>query len=1174
MGSFVHLHMHTEYSLLDGANRIKDLVKKIKELGMKSVAITDHGNMFGVVEFYKECIASDIKPIIGCEVYVAPRSRFEREGRIDSEPNHLILLAMNNTGYKNLVKLCSLAYTEGFYYKPRVDLDSLTKYSEGLIALSGCMAGVVASLILDGNVEGARNAAIKYNQIFNGRFYLEIQDNKYPEQLKVNQQLISLSRELNIPLVATNDCHYLTPEDYLAHEVLMCIQTKKKLQDSDRMTFKTNEFYVKSEEEMRKAFKNFQDAIDNTGKIADMCDVKLEFGHYILPEYKTEGLGNGNEAHYEYFKDICYAAISKKYPESMREIVEKRFKYELEIISKMGFIDYFLIVSDFINYAKQNKIPVGPGRGSGAGSIAAYLSNITDIDPLRFGLIFERFLNPERISMPDFDVDFCYTRRQEVIEYVARKYGKDHVAQIITFGTLKAKAAVRDVARVLDMPYFKADEIAKLIPFEHGVTINSVLSLGGALKDMYDSDMDVKRLLDIAQTVEGLPRNASTHAAGVVIAKSPVSDYVPLYVSQDQISTQYTMTLLEELGLLKMDFLGLRTLTVIQDTIDMVKLNRNIDIVFDDKYDDELVYKNLSLGKTVGVFQMESAGFTDVIKRLKPNRIEDIIALISLYRPGPMDEIPRYIAVKNGEEEIKYTHPLLEPILKETNGCIVYQEQVMQIFRSLAGYSLARADLVRRAMGKKKIDVMNKERYIFINGLKNDDGNIEIEGCKAKGISEDIANKIFDEMADFAKYAFNKSHAAAYAVVAYKTAYLKFHYMPEFMAAMMNSFLGNQDKIPGYISECKLEGIKVLKPNINESEARFSATTGNIRFALATIKNAGEGAIDLIVDERKKHGKYTSLIDFLQRTSSDRINKKCVESLIRAGAFDELEPNLNRYDMLESFENIMDSISNSRRNNLANQVNLFDTPNITNSQTSGGLECKKCGRNITIEDVLAMEKEMTGMYLSGNPLDEYIGEIKKLSTITALELNSLGQDLLEDGANMSAKDLEGKVSVLCGIISFVKPLTTKSGKQMAFVNIQDMYDEAETIVFPNVYAKYQSLLSVGTPVMVKGKISLKDDEKSKILIEEVKKLNKNVSQKLYIRIPKEKVSVITEEEFNNVLSSITNLVKNFPGATPIYIYFEANNKLTMLARKWWLALDSDIINILKNEFGNENIKLK
>ena len=1174
MGNFVHLHMHTEYSLLDGANRIKDLVKKIKELGMTSVAITDHGNMFGVVEFYKECIASDIKPIIGCEVYVAPRSRLEREGRIDAEPNHLILLAMNNVGYKNLVKLCSLAYTEGFYYKPRVDIEILAEYSEGLIALSGCMAGVVASLILDGNMEGAKNTAIKYSQIFKDRFYLEIQDNKYPEQLKVNQHLITISRELNIPLVATNDCHYLTKEDYLAHEVLMCIQTKKKLQDSDRMTFKTNEFYVKSEEEMRSAFKNFQEAIDNTGKIADMCNVTLEFGHYILPEYKTEGLSTDSVAHYEYFKNMCYNAIPKKYPENMHDLVKKRLDYEIQIISKMGFIDYFLIVSDFINYAKSQNIPVGPGRGSGAGSIAAYLSNITDIDPLRFGLIFERFLNPERISMPDFDVDFCYTRREEVIEYVSKKYGKDHVAQIITFGTLKAKAAIRDVARVLDMPYFKADEIAKLIPFEHGVTIDSVLAISKELKDMYDLDMDVKRLLDIAKTVEGLPRNASTHAAGVVIAKSPVSDYVPLYLSQEQISTQYTMTILEELGLLKMDFLGLRTLTVIQDTIDMVKQNRNIDLVFDAKYDDEAVYKNLSLGKTVGVFQMESAGFTEVIKRLKPEKIEDIIALISLYRPGPMDEIPRYIAVKNGEEKIKYTHPLLEPILKETNGCIVYQEQVMQIFRSLAGYSLSRADLVRRAMGKKKIEVMNKERHIFINGLKDEKGKVQIEGCKSKGISEDVANKIFDEMADFAKYAFNKSHAAAYAVVAYKTAYLKFHYMPEFMAAMMNSFLGNQDKIPGYVAECKLEGINVLKPNINESEVKFSATENNIRFALATIKNVGEGAIELIVEERKKHGKYTSLVDFLQRTSSERINKKCVESLIRAGAFDELERNFNRYDMLESFENIMDSITSSRRNNLANQVNLFDISRVSSQKISGGLECKKCGRDITTEDILAMEKEMTGMYLSGNPLDDYIQEIKSLSTITATELNSLGQSIMEDNFNISAKELESKQNTLCGLISFVKPMTTKSGKQMAFVNIQDMYDEAETIVFPNVYSKYQSMLSVGTPVMVKGKISIKDDEKSKILVEEVKRLNKNMNQKLYIRIPKEKLTCVTEKEFNNILGSITNLVKNYPGTTPVYIYFEANNKLTMLARKWWTALDSKVINILKQNFGEDNIRLK
>ena len=847
---FVHLHMHTEYSLLDGANKIKELVAKVKELGMNAVAITDHGNMFGAIELYKECKAAGIKPIIGCEMYVAPRSRFEKEGKVDSEPNHLILLAMNNNGYKNLVKLVSIAYTEGFYYKPRVDLEVLEQYNEDIIALSGCMAGAVSRKIIDGDITGAEELALKYKEIFKDRYYLEVQDNKYPDQMVINQNLVAMSNKLDIPLVATNDCHYLTKEDYYAHEVLLCIQTKKKMSDDDRMTFETNEFYVKSPDEMENSFKNVISAVENTNKIADRCNVEFEFGHTILPNFDIPG----DITHYDYFKNFCYEGLKKRYEGEQYKKAAERLEYELGVIDKMGFIDYFLIVSDFIRYAKEQAIPVGPGRGSGAGSVAAYASGITDIDPLKFNLIFERFLNPERISMPDFDVDFCFERRPEVIDYVARKYGKDHVAQIITFGTMKARGAIRDIARAIDIPYQRADEIAKMIPMEMKMTIQKALEINAELKLQYDNDEETKKLIDLAMKVEGLPRHASTHAAGVVITKDPVDTYVPLYVNQEQISTQYTMTTLEELGLLKMDFLGLRTLTVINDAKYLVKKIHGIDVDFGDNYDDEGVYKLLSEGKTTGVFQLESGGFKQMMKELKPTSIEDIAVMLSLYRPGPMDQIPRYIRCKNDPEHIEYTHPALEPILKTTYGCMVYQEQVMQIFRELAGYSFGRADLVRRAMGKKKIDVMNKEREIFIHGLE-ENGVRVIDGAVNRGIDEASANKIFDEMAEFAKYAFNKSHAAAYAVVSYQTAWLKVHYPAEFIAATMNSFLGNLDKVPEYIAECKLLGINVLRPDINESYARFAVINGNIRFALASIKNIGEAAIEQITEERKKRRK-------------------------------------------------------------------------------------------------------------------------------------------------------------------------------------------------------------------------------------------------------------------------------------------------------------------------------
>lgn len=1145
MEEFVHLHMHTEYSLLDGANKIEELVQKVKELNMKAVAITDHGNMFGAVEFYKECKKHGIKPIIGCEVYVAPRSRFEKEGRVDSEPNHLILLAMNNEGYKNLTKIVSSAYIDGFYYKPRVDIELLKEYSNNIVCLSGCLAGAVSKKILENDLSGAEQVALQYKSIFQDRYYLEIQDNKYREQLIVNQHLIGLSRKLGIPLVATNDCHYLTPDDYFFHEVLLCIQTKKKLIDEDRMRFETNEFYVKSPAEMENAFINFKEALQNTVKIADMCNVEFEFGNYQLPEFRIDE----SISHYEFFKNICYENIKKRYPDSMREQVVERLEYELEVIEKMGFIDYFLIVSDFIRYAKSQNIPVGPGRGSGAGSIAAYLSEITDIDPIKFGLIFERFLNPERVSMPDFDIDFCFERRSEVIDYVGRKYGKDHVAQIITFGTMKARAVIRDVARVLDISYQKADEIAKMIPQEKDMDLQKALEINKELNSIYEADSDSKKLIDISMKLEGLPRHASTHAAGVVITRKPVSDYVPLYLNQEQVSTQYTMTILEELGLLKMDFLGLRTLTVIADTKYLVKKIHGIDVVIDKKYDEEKVYNLLSEGKTTGIFQMESGGFRQVMKELKPNSIEEIAVMLALYRPGPMDQIPRYIKAKFNPKDAQYTHPSLIPILKETNGCMIYQEQVMQIFRELAGYSLGRADIVRRAMGKKKLDVMNSERVRFV------------QGAKANGIDEKSSNKIFDEMAEFAKYAFNKSHAAAYAVVSYETAYLKAYYPAEFMAANMNSFLGNLDKIPEYIEECKLLGIKVQKPDINESYARFAVISGNIRFALASIKNIGETAIDGIVEERKLGGKYTSLVNFLERISLEKVNKKCVESLIKAGAFDELEPNYTRYDMLESFEKISDSIVNERKSNIANQINLFAVAQgAEKSFTSHTIG--KNNRSITKKEMLDMEKEMMGLYVSGHPLDLYIEEIQNFGTVTTRDLY-IDNEESENVANIS---YDGKAVKIAGIITNIKKTYTKTNRQMCFGELEDICGNLEIIAFPNIYERYSDLIKQDAVVGVTGKVSIKENEKPKIIIENICTINKAL-KKVYIKIS----NIDVENEIKQV-DNVINVIKQDLGDIPLYIFFEKSGHINKLSRKWWINDKEELKTKLINIYGEENVK--
>ena len=1098
MPDFVHLHIHSEFSLLDGANRIKDLPVRAKELGMKAMAITDHGVMYGVIDFYKACKKEGIKPIIGCEVYVASRTRFDKEPQ-DKRYYHLILLAKNNKGYQNLSKLVSLGFTEGYYYKPRIDLEILEKYHEGIICLSGCLAGSVSQAILNGNIEEAENVAKWHKNVFGEDYYLEIQNNGVKEQVMVNQKIIQIARRLNIPIVATNDAHYLKREDAYNHEVLLCIQTGKRITDEDRMRFETDELYVKSPEEMSEYFKNFPDAIENTVKIAEKCNVEFEFGHTILPNYDVP---EEYATHYDYFKKLCDDGIKKRYGENPSQEILDRAAYELKIISQMGYVDYYLIVWDYINYAKSVGIPVGPGRGSGAGSILAYAIGITDIDPMKYNLLFERFLNPERISMPDFDVDFCYERRGEVIDYVERKYGKDHVSQIITFGTMSARMVIRDVGRALDMPYAECDKLAKMIPNELHITIKKAMEQNKELRDLYESEDEIHKMLDIAMALEGMPRQASTHACGIVITKEPVDTYVPLYVRDGQISTQFIMTTLEELGLLKMDFLGLRTLTVIQDAIDLVKENRGIDVEFDKDMNDPNVYKLWQNGESVGIFQFESQGMTNFMKELKPDCLEDIIAGVSLYRPGPMDQIPRYIKNKKDPENAEYTHPSLIPILKVTYGCMVYQEQVMQIVRDLAGYSLGRADLVRRAMGKKKLDVMAKEREYFIHGQTDENGNVVIKGCIRNGIDEASANKIFDEMAEFAKYAFNKSHAAAYAVVSYRTAYLKAYYPDEFMAATLNSFLGNLDKIPMYIDECKRLKIDILKPDINKSYTKFTVDNGKIRFGLGSVKNVGIAAVNAIVKEREENGTYESFTDFCERMKNETVNKKCIESLIRAGAFDQFEQ--TRATLLASFESILDTIQDTNRKSFAGQVTMFDLANPednVNELKYTFNEQKECSE----KDLLSMEKEMLGIYISGHPLEKLRAQIENETNINSMKLKefaNLQATVLDEGEFIARKNefKDGQFVKYAGIITSVKKKYTKNNTIMAFVTVEDLYGTVEIIVFENCYQESSKYLVEESIVMVEGRLSIREDDEPKIVARTIKPFGDNTQKILTIDI--------------------------------------------------------------------------
>ena len=1185
MPNFVHLHVHSEFSLLDGANRIKDLPVRAKELGMDSIAITDHGVMFGVIDFYKACKANGVKPIIGCEVYVAPRTRFDKEPNIDNKYYHLILLAKNNEGYKNLSKLVSLGFVDGYYYKPRIDKEILEKYHEGLICCSACLGGEVAQNLLHDNLEKAEEVALWHKNLFGDDYYLEVQANTLREQIIVNQKLVQLSRKLGIKLVATNDAHYLKKEDSYNHEVLLCIQTGKRMTDEDRMKFETDDFYVKSPEEMSEYFKNIPEAIENTVEIANKCNVDFEFGHTILPNYDVP---EEFETHFDYLKKLCDDGIKIKYAENVTKEILDRAEYELSVIKKMGYVDYFLIVWDYINYAKSQGIPVGPGRGSGAGSIVAYAIGITDIDPIKYSLIFERFLNPERISMPDFDVDFCYERRQEVIDYVGRKYGQDHVSQIITFGTMSARMVIRDVGRALDIPYAETDKLAKMIPNELHITIKKALEQNRELSELYENDPEINKLLEIAMGLEGLPRQASTHACGIVITKEPVDTYVPLYVRDGLISTQFIMTTLEELGLLKMDFLGLRTLTVIQDTINLVKQNRGIDVVFDREMNDPKVYKLWQNGDSMGIFQFESQGMTNFMKELKPDCLEDIIAGVSLYRPGPMDQIPRYIANKQDPEHAVYTHPALKPILEVTYGCMVYQEQVMQIVRDLAGYSLGRADLVRRAMGKKKLDVMAKEREYFIHGQTDENGNVIIPGCIRNGIDEKSANTIFDEMAEFAKYAFNKSHAAAYAVVSYRTAYLKAYYKEEFMAATLNSFLGNLDKVPLYIDECRKMGIQILKPDINKSFTRFTVDEGKIRFGLGSIKNVGTAVVDAIVKNREENGIFKDFSDFCERMQGESVNKKCIESLIKAGAFDEFEQ--TRSTLMASFEDILDSIADTNKKSFKGQVTMFDlafggTDNIeknendnSNNNVENQLEKMKYKyttlKEYTEKELLSMEKEMLGLYISGHPLEQFREQIAEQTNINTLKMKQLQETedkIMED----VPKYRDGQVVRIAGIINSVKKKYTKNNKIMAFVTIEDLFGQCEIIVFENCYQMCSDILMDESIVLVEGRLSIREDEDVKIVANKILPFKEN-SEK----------GVNSEKNINKGIKSIeiniTNLneeqKEKLRGAIRFFsgdrnncrIDIKNGNKVDSAGG---VLMNSEILNEFSNIVGEQNVTI-
>ena len=1118
--NFTHLHLHTEYSLLDGACRIEGLMQRVKALGQTAVAITDHGVMYGCVDFYKAAKKAGVKPIIGCEVYVATRTRFDKVNRIDGS-NHLVLLCKNETGYKNLIKMVSAGFTEGFYNKPRVDHELLEEYHEGLICLSACLAGEIPQALLAGDYEKAKNLARYYEDLFGkGNYYIEIQDHRLDEQRTVLPLLVRLSRETGIPLVATNDAHYLEKEDSRMQHILICIQTNKTVNDDDVLEFGTDEFYVKSTDEMYELFSAWPEACENTNRIAEMCSFDFEFGVTKLPYFVApDGMDNK-----EYFVKLCRDGLLRRYGADVPEDIRARLDYEISIIDRMGYINYYLIVFDFINYAKSQGIPVGPGRGSGAGSLAAYCVGITNIDPIKYNLLFERFLNPERVSMPDFDIDFCYERRQEVIDYVIRKYGADHVAQIVTFGTMAARAAIRDGGRVLDMPYGTVDGIAKLVPMEPKMTLTKALSISRELKARYDADPQVKELIDMSLKLEGMPRHASTHAAGVVITREAADEYVPLATNDGNPVTQFTMTTIEELGLLKMDFLGLRTLTVIDDAEKMIRKREpgfSMDAV---PYDDQRVYAMLNAGETEGVFQMESGGMTQAVMGLQSKSLEDIIAIISLYRPGPMESIPTYIANRHNPGNVKYKTPQLEHILDVTNGCIVYQEQVMQICRELAGFSYGQADLVRRAMSKKKHDVMEKERQHFVHG--NTEPGHECAGCVANGISETVANAIFDDMSSFASYAFNKAHAAAYAVVAYQTAYLKRHYPREFMAALLTSVLDNTGKVIEYTAECQRMGIRVLPPDINASDAGFTVEGKDIRFGLLALKNVGRNLIATVVRERSGTP-YRSLYDFCKRLHGTEINRRAVESMIKSGAFDNLEA--KRRSMMDGVEGILKSVESEARRNLDGQIDLFGA--LDGEQESGRNVYKlpDSGEEYPYDILLQMEKEVSGLYLSGHPLDHYRPVIEKVSTCRISELV---------GENAHAYD-EQNVTLVCTVVR-TKTINTKAGGMMAFITVEDLSGSMEVLAFPKVLLAASEAVHDNAVVVIKGRVSYKEDEPSKLIADSIVDVERYEPDKIKTDIKSTKnglwlkLSSMRSESFEET----KNLLQIFEGNFPVYMYFE------------------------------------
>ena len=1148
--SFAHLHVHTEYSLLDGSNKIKECIARVKELGMDSVAITDHGVMYGVIDFYRAAKAEGIRPILGCEVYVAPGSRFDKEAGGDREERyyHLVLLAENDLGYHNLMKIVSRGFTEGYYYRPRVDMEILERYHEGIIALSACLAGEVQRNIARGMYEEGKAAALRYQQIFGeGNFFLELQDHGIPQQKMVNQGLVRMAGETGIELVATNDVHYTYAEDEKPHDILLCIQTGKKIADEDRMRYEGGQYYIKSEEEMRELFPYAPQALENTQKIAQRCNVEIEFGVTKLPKFDVpEGYTS-----WEYLNKLCREGFEKRYPDAGEDLKE-RLEYELSTIHTMGYVDYFLIVWDFIRYARDHGIMVGPGRGSAAGSIVSYCLGITSIDPIKYQLLFERFLNPERVSMPDIDVDFCFERRQEVIDYVVRKYGSDRVVQIVTFGTLAARGVIRDVGRVMDLPYAFVDSIAKMVPQELNITLEKALKMSPELRKSYEEDPQVKELVDMSMRLEGLPRHTSMHAAGVVISQKAIDEYVPLSLGSDgSVTTQFTMTTLEELGLLKMDFLGLRTLTVIQDAARLAgqSAGHAIDINQID-YDDKAVLDSIGTGKTDGVFQLESAGMKSFMKELKPQSLEDIIAGISLYRPGPMDFIPKYIKGKNNVDTITYDCPQLKPILEPTYGCIVYQEQVMQIVRDLGGYTLGRSDLVRRAMSKKKGDVMKKERQNFVYGNKEEG----VPGCVANGIDEKTANKIYDEMIDFAKYAFNKSHAAAYAVVAYQTAWLKYYYPVEFMAALMTSVIDNPGKVAEYIYSCRQMGIRILPPDINEGFGNFSVDSGNIRYGLAAIKSIGRPVIEAVIRERESAGKFRSLKDFIERMAGKEVNKRVIEHFIKSGAFDSLGG--TRKQFMVVYIQLMDQVSQERKYSMTGQMSLFDMVG----------EDQKAEFDVQLPDVgeyeketrLSFEKEVLGVYLSGHPMEEYEERWRKGITRTTL-------DFQLDEETGRTKVHDGVKETIGGIISGKTIKYTKNNKTMAFLTIEDLAGTVEVVVFPRDYEKNQQYLTEESKVFIRGRVSEEDDAASKLICEAVVPFDQT-RKELWLQYEKKEDFLAREKELYEIIG-------DSEGEDQVVIYCKAERAVKRLPRGRNVRVDAALLNRLTNYLGESCVKV-